>query len=575
MVMDGLNLFASGREIAGLIGGKIDKIHQPEKDELVLHIRAGGENRRLLLSANPSNARAQLTEVKRANPLEAPAFCMLLRRRIAGGRILAVEQPKMDRVLEIVIEAQNDLGDMVPYRLVAEIMGKYSNIILVDEAGRILDAIRRVGPGMSSVRMLLPGLSYSPPPAQDKREILSASPEEISAVFEKGRVDKALSGAFFGLAPQMAGALCARVTDKLDCESLAPQERQALGESIYAFYQDLAQGKTQPALALGEYGEPVAVYPFHPNLPEIRPMETMGQALDAYYESQDVQGRMQRHGAGIHRVLLNNIERCEKKLALFQDALAGEEAMEKFRLYGELLTAGAHGLEAGAREAKVLNYYLDPPAPVAIPLDPQYTPMENAQRYYKKYQKAKAAREAAQVRREATLEELRYLEGQLDNLGKCTEDGELLELAEELRQMGYLKARTSRQKGPKLPPSRPLHFQAQDGTDIFVGKNNRQNDALTAKAAGEDIWLHTKDIPGSHVIIKSAQPSRETLYAACLLAAWFSKARGSENVPVDYTPRKYVKKPGGAKPGMVIYTTNKTAYVTPQESLIKAIRQIH
>lgn len=231
------------------------------------------------------------------------------------------------------------------------------------------------------------------------------------------------------------------------------------------------------------------------------------------------------------------------------------------------------GIAPGAKEAAVLNYYLDPPAPVAIPLDPQHSPSENAQRYYRKYQKAKAARETALARQAEALEELAYLEGQLDNLGKCTEDGELAELTEELRQMGYLKARTARQKQPKVPPSKPMHFIASDGTDIFVGKNNRQNDALTAKAAGEDIWLHTKEIPGSHVILKSPAPSKEALYEACLLAAWYSKARGSENVPVDYTPRKYVKKPGGAKPGMVIYTTNKTAYVTPEEARILQIRK--
>ena len=573
MTMDGLNLFAASREIAWLAGGKIEKIHQPEKDELVLAVRAGGNHYRLLLSANPSHARAQLTGSKRANPLDAPAFCMLLRRRIAGGRILSVTQPHKDRVLEITIEAQNELGDLAPYRLIGEIMGKYSNIILVDDQGRILDAIRRVGPGMSSVRMLLPGLTYSSPPAQDKREILNQTPEQIAAVFQSGRVDKALSNAFFGLSPQMAAALCACFTDKTLCEQLNPEEKLALSQKLHGFYQDLAAGKMAPALALGEGDVPVAVYPFHPNLDGVRPMDTMWEALDALYESQDTQGRMQRHGAGIRRTLLNNIERCERKLAVYQAAIGGEAEMERLRLYGELLTANLHGIAPGAKEAAVLNYYLDPPAPVAIPLDPQHSPSENAQRYYRKYQKAKAARETALARQAEALEELAYLEGQLDNLGKCTEDGELAELTEELRQMGYLKARTARQKQPKVPPSKPMHFIASDGTDIFVGKNNRQNDALTAKAAGEDIWLHTKEIPGSHVILKSPAPSKEALYEACLLAAWYSKARGSENVPVDYTPRKYVKKPGGAKPGMVIYTTNKTAYVTPEEARVLQIQK--
>ena len=201
-----------------------------------------------------------------------------------------------------------------------------------------------------------------------------------------------------------------------------------------------------------------------------------------------------------------------------------------------------------------------------------YSPSENAQRYFKKYQKAKAGRDFALARQAETLEELQYLEGQLDNLSKCTEDGELMELGEELRQLGYMKSKQSRKKQPKLPPSKPMHFIASDGTDIFVGKNNRQNDALTAKASGDDTWLHTKEIPGSHVILKSASPSKTVLYEACVLAAWYSKARGSANVPVDYTLRKFVKKPGGAKPGMVIYTTNHTAYVTPEEGVVKSIR---
>ncbi|NCB30802.1 MAG: fibronectin-binding domain-containing protein, partial [Clostridia bacterium] len=428
-------------------------------------------------------------------------------------------------------------------------------------------------PGMSSVRVILPGQMYAPPPAQDKRDARKVSAQEIAAVFSAGRADKALSAAFFGLSPQMAAALCSLVTDKQDCQALFETEKQALGQTLYTFYQELDAGICHPSLALGEFGEPVGVYPFRPNLPDVQPMPTMREALDAFYESQDVQGRMQRHGAGVRRVLLNNIERCEKKLALYQDAIEGKESIERLRLYGELLTANLHTVAPGAREAAVMNYYVTPPAPVAIPLDPQYSPNENAQRYYKKYQKAKAARLISEERRGEVLEELAYLEGQLDNLEKCTEDGELLEISEELRQMGYIKARQSRRKPPKLPASKPLHFIASDGTDIFVGKNNRQNDTLTAKAAGEDTWLHTKDIPGSHVILKSAQPSREALYEACLLAAWYSKGRGSSNVPVDYTQRKHVKKPAGAKPGMVIYTTNKTAYITPEEREVKAIRQ--
>ncbi|MDR0840211.1 MAG: NFACT family protein [Christensenellaceae bacterium] len=574
MAMDGLNLYAATQEIRALCGGKIDKIHQPEKDELVLLVRAEGENHRLLLSANPMHARAQLTDVKRANPLEAPVFCMLLRKKLLGGRIVSVDQPNMDRVLNIVVQAQNELGDSVPYTLCAEVMGKYSNLVLINEAGAVVDAIKRVGPGMSEVRVLLPGVPYVLPPPQQKRDIRQASQAEIAGALVAGRVDKALSGAFFGIAPNMAAALCERVTSQRDCELLTSAEKEALAASLYALFAELKEGVCRPALALDAYGAPLAIYPFVPNLPDCSPLPTMRQALDTFYERQDIAQRMQRHGGSLRRVLQNNIERCLKKLALYEGAIDAEDAIERLRLYGELLTANQHAIAPGVNQAMVQNYYFDPPAPIVIPLNPQFSAGVNARQYYKKYQKAKAARDISRLHRAAALEELAYLEGQLDNLGKCTDAIELAELSEELGKLGYIKHKPGEKKPAKLPASKPMHFVSSDGADIFVGKNNRQNDDLTLRAAGEDIWLHTKEIPGSHVIIKQAEPSKATLYEACLLAAYYSKARGSGNVPVDYAPRKHVKKPAGAKPGMVVYTANKTAYVTPADAEVKAIKQV-
>ncbi|MCI6966687.1 NFACT family protein [bacterium] len=578
MAMDGLNLHASLIEMQQLIGGKIDKVQQPERDELLLGVHTANGNFKLLLSASAANTRAHLTQVKRTNPADAPMFCMLLRKRIAGGKIISVDQPNLDRVLVITIEAQNDLGDLVPYQLISEIMGKHSNIVLVNERGMIVDAIRHVGVGMSNVRLILPGLPYELPPQQAKKNPLTASETDFAlALSQEGRIDKRLSGAFFGLAPAMAAALAARVTEKTSCESLSELERSLLAESLFVFYRAFAAGEFTPTLAVNEFSEPIAVYPFVPAGVPSCPAESIGAAFDAYCAQHDVFERMQRHGASVRRVLQNNIERCEKKLALYAEAMNATESMERCRLYGELLTANMHALRQNGKEAAVLNYYLDPPEMVEIPLDPRFSVGDNAQRYYKKYQKMKAARDMAGAQREQALTELAYLEGQLDNLGKCVSDTELTELVDELREQGYLKREKGAKKPQKHAATKPMCFASSDGrARIYVGKNNRQNDALTLRfAEGNDIWLHTKNIPGSHVIIKcEGELSEQTLFEAAMLAAYYSRARGSENVPVDYTPRKYVKKPAGAKPGMVIYTTNRTAYVTPDEASIKALKPI-
>lgn len=578
MSMDGLSLYASMLEIKRVLtGGKIDKIQQTDQEELILTIRAGGENHKLLLNSSAADNRVHLTGEKRPSPAEAPMFCMLLRKRIAGGKILDVAQPKLDRVLTITIETYNELGDLAPFTLNCELMGKYSNIILVNEQGVIVDAIKRVGPGMSSVRLILPGLSYALPPAQDKQDPTLASPQAFAlALSGEGSIGKALSGAFFGLSPNMGGMLASRYTGQENCAGLSPQERVALGEALAGFYRELSAGGVKPSAVVNGLGEPAALYPF-PLLEEgTRGFDSMAQAMDAFYANREKQNWVQRHGASARKVLQNNMERCEKKMALYADALNTGEAMEKTRLYGELLTANLHRLKIGEEKAVVENYYCDPPEAMAVPLDKQLTPGENAQRYYKKYQKLKAARDMAIVQREQTQAELAYLEGQMDNLGKCTGEAELGELIEELREQGYMRRERGAKKGMRRAASKPMCFLSSDGIKIYVGKNNKQNDELTLRFAdASDIWLHTKNIPGSHVIIKSGgEPPLTTLNQAALLAAYYSKARGGANVPVDYTAKKYVKKPAGAKPGMVIYTTNRTAFVTPEETLVKGIHPV-
>ncbi len=578
MSMDGLSLYSAMNELnKRLAGGKIDKIQQTDKEELLLMVRSLGQTYRLLINASAADNRVQLTELKKQAPSEAPMFCMLLRKRIAGGKIVRFEQERLDRVLKISIETYNDLGDLSVFALYCELMGKHSNIILVNEKGVIVDAIKHVGLGMSSVRFVMPGLEYSAPPAQDKQDPSKASADDFSmAMCMVGMsIAKALSNAFFGLSPAVAAQLVARYTDKTECTQLSEAEREELAERLAAFYADMAQGKEKASAVLNALGETEAVYPFAIAGGGIKLYDSIGEALDSLYINSDRREWAKRHGASARKVLQNNIERCEKKLALYADALNSGEQMEKCRLYGELLTANLHSLKSGTDTAAVDNYYADPVERIAIPLDRQLTPGENAQRYYKKYQKLKAARDMAIVQREQTLNELDYLEGQLDNLTKCTAENELSELIEELKDQGYIKRDKGGKKKMKLAASKPMHFVSSTGADIYVGKNNRQNDELTLLyASPNDIWMHTKNIPGSHVIVKGAsEQDTATMTEAALLAAYYSRARGSENVAVDYTPRKYVKKPAGAKPGMVIYTTNKTAYVTPSEEAVAGLKE--
>ncbi len=578
MSMDGLSLYSAMNELnKRLAGGKIDKIQQTDKEELLLMVRSLGQTYRLLINASAADNRVQLTELKKQAPSEAPMFCMLLRKRIAGGKIVRFEQERLDRVLKISIETYNDLGDLSVFALYCELMGKHSNIILVNEKGVIVDAIKHVGLGMSSVRFVMPGLEYSAPPAQDKQDPSKASVDDFSmAMCMVGMsIAKALSNAFFGLSPAVAAQLVARYTDKTECTQLSEAEREELAERLAAFYADMAQGKEKASAVLNALGETEAVYPFAIAGGGIKLYDSIGEALDSLYINSDRREWAKRHGASARKVLQNNIERCEKKLALYADALNSGEQMEKCRLYGELLTANLHSLKSGTDTAAVDNYYADPVERIAIPLDRQLTPGENAQRYYKKYQKLKAARDMAIVQREQTLSELNYLEGQLDNLTKCTAENELSELIEELKEQGYIKRDKGGRKKMKLAASKPMHFVSSTGADIYVGKNNRQNDELTLRfASPNDIWMHTKNIPGSHVIVKGAsEQDTATMTEAALLAAYYSRARGSENVAVDYTPRKYVKKPAGAKPGMVIYPTNKTAYVTPSEEAVAGLKE--
>ncbi|MEG1771983.1 MAG: NFACT RNA binding domain-containing protein [Clostridia bacterium] len=575
MAVDGLTLLCVVNELKVLIGGKIDKVNQPEKDEIILSIRNGGLTYSLLISASPNNCRVQLTAIKKANPMEAFLFCMLLRKRILGGKIIGIEQKNSDRVVLISIEALNDMYEKATYVLVAEIMGKHSNIILLDDE-KIIDSIKRVTPAMSSVRVVLPGASYETLKT-DKIDPIKVTPDDfLTALNTNKRPDKALSDAFYGLSPVVARELIATFVSNIDhANKLIDIECKIIALGLSAFYSKAAKGEFEPVTVYDEFKIPRSVLPFKPNMSEkfYEREQSVSQALDKLYKERAVIEHFSRRASSLKRIVDNNIERCEKKLTLYSDAINGEAEAENFKLYGELIIANLYKLKQGDKLLIADNYYNFPVNTEEIHLDPLKTPVNNAQSYYKKYQKAKASRDMARKMYGTVESELMYLRIQADNLEKCTLDSELSEIREELIDVGFIK-REKGKKQQKFQPSHPLRFVLEDGTEIYIGKNNVQNDFVTFKIAiSNDTWLHVKDVPGSHCIIKTLEPSNEALYSAAMLAAFYSSAKNGINVAVDYTLRKYVKKISGAKLGMVTYSNNHTIFVTPSEEFVKSIQK--
>ncbi len=558
--MDGLTLAASVAEIKNaLIGGRIEKIQQPEKYELLFSVHSKAGSKRLLISSSSENCRLQLTNEKRPSPIDAPNFLMLLRKHLTGARICSIEQPRHDRIVLIRFEGFTELSDSTSFTLVCEIMGRHSNIILVDGEGLILDSIRRVSAGMSSVRLVLPRLKYELPPMQNKLDPEGVCAEEFARILSGSeRADKALSGAVCGLSPAVASLMI----ESLE-EGLLPNDFTSLSKRIAELYARLLSGSFTPCTA--ERGEKKLLLPFLPAGGSVKRFASLGEAADEFYRSRAEDESVRRRTSSLEKVLSSAISRLERKADKFALAIGDEQEIERLKLYGELITANIYAIPDRAREATVENYYADPPERVTIELDDTLSASDNTQQYYKKYRKAKSARDIALVMQKETLEELAYLRGILASLPQCLTDSDFEEVRGELASGGYV--RESRKKAQKLPKARPYSFRASDGTEILVGKNNIQNDRLTFKESSpEDIWLHTKDIHGSHVILRcgAGEPSDAALLEAAQLAAYYSQARSAPSVPVDYTRRKFVKKPGGAKPGMVIYTHQKTILAVPK-----------
>ena len=578
MPMDGLTVGFVARELdLTLKGGRVDRITQPERDAVVMVIRAGSENHRLLLCASPNNARCHLTGDTFSNPLEPPALCMLMRKQLTGARVTEIRQEAGDRIVRIDLDAVNEMGDHVLRRLVLEIMGRHSNLMLLDENGRILEAARHVNAEMSRVRQIQPGMIYQAPPAQDKLNPGDLKGEELLERLQArggGDFTRALAEEIRGLSRQSAEELAMRVRTAGEAW---PEDLPGVCRRLEDLFRRLPE-MAAPCVLRGEDGEAQDVFPFTYLSRDISRQEacsTLSRALDLYYTSRDAKDRLSQKSAGMIRTLKGQAERCMRKLAMQEEELASAERMDEYRRMGEAIHANLYQLKKGMTEA-VLPDWNDPAGgTITVPLDLRLTPAQNAQKYFKKYQKARSARETAAVQRDKTLEELDYLESMLMDAENCTGESELEEIRRELIRTGYMKRVTSRRQQRQLPESKPYRCFSADGIEITVGKNSLQNDRMTQSAGGNETWLHAKDMPGSHVIIRAeGEIPVTTLRQAALLAAWFSKGKNSSTVPVDYTLRKYVKKPSGAAPGKVIYTHQRTVYVTPDEAEIRSFLKI-
>lgn len=572
--------------------GRIEKALQPEKDEIILIIRSRGMNHRLLFSASANCARMHFTTLQKENPNIPPVFCMLLRKHLVGGKVDSFRHLDYDRIIELKVLTTNDFGESCVRYLVIEIMGRHSNIILLNEDRKILDSIKHIDFDTSRVREVMPGRQYILPPAQDKISpaLLLEDPSLIAALFQlpseaeallarkEMRIDKFLLESIKGISPLLAREICFRagVDNTLRFNMLLPEQATALVVAVaetlrdccesadrtaYVFYQDA--GMSQP---FDFYFTDMQQYVWKQAFP------SFSEALEHFYVSKDHKERMQQKTADMTKAITTHMDRVLRKIGLQQAALREAENRDQYQLFGELLTANMYQIKEGSASVRVMNYYSETLDEIEIPLDPSKSVSHNAQQYFKKYNKAKSTFQNATRQLAESQEEFSYLESVMEMLHQAKDNAEVTAIREELVQGGYIKARAvkgrSGKGGKNGPALAPRKFIATDGTEILIGRNNRQNDELTLKfAANSDYWLHTKNIPGSHVIVRAkGQPvSTDTLIEAAQYAAFFSKASDSDNVPVDYTQVRHVHKPQGAKPGMVIYENQKTLYVTPKQ----------
>ncbi|MGM0395795.1 MAG: Rqc2 family fibronectin-binding protein [Bacillota bacterium] len=570
-----------------LVGGRIDKIYQHEKDELLLQIYSKGKNHRLLMSASSNNPRLYLTRSPKSNPLSPPMFCMFLRKHLTGSIILDIEQHNLDRVVIFTLSGKDELGNPTERELIIEIMGRHSNIVLLDKTTKtIIDSIKRIPAEISRVRQILPGLKYSYIDVDDKADPLHSSKEDFFDLLNSAngnqKAFKFLYQSYTGLSPLAGREICsiAELDSGRTILSLEEDEKERLFNGLVEFIDKVKKEAFNPVYVLdGDNKNVVAFYAFpltqYSGLKQVS-NESVSQMLDYVYESRDTGDRVNQKSASLKKILHTKLERAQNKLSKQKNELLESKEREKYKIYADLIQANLHRIDRGADHVILENFYDENLNELNVPLDPKSSPAENAQRYYKKYGKLKTANQLLLKQIPETESEISYIEHVLMSLENASEVQELDEIKEELVLEGYIPRRSMKGKKKKEKLSGPLRFISSDGFEILVGRNNRQNEILTMKTARkEDLWLHTKGIPGSHVIIRTegnpVPPT--TLVEAGTIAAYYSKGRNSGSVEVDYTEKRYVRKPKNGKTGLVVYENQKTFVVEPSTTAIDNIKK--
>lgn len=568
-----------------ICGGRIDKIYQPEKDEITLMIRGAHETLRLLISAGNRHPRIQISYHSKENPQSAPLFCMLLRKHLSGARITAVHQPGFERIVVIECEGRDEMGFSCKRRIIAEIMGKYSNIILTDGEGRIISAIKTVDFTTSQKRQVLPGMMYEMPPAQNKRNPLTETAEMFFSSIKEARGDvqaeKWIAETYGGISRLISREIAWRTSGSADV-ALDSCDPTALWAAFSLVVDTIRKGSFVPTLLISQDGMP-AEYSFmeikqYENIWNSERLESIGMLLDRYFYERDRAERIHQRAADLLKLLTAAENRLTKKIVNQQQEIAACAEKDIFRKYGDLITANIYQLRRGANCALLPDYTVEDCAPVEVPLDPRLTPSQNAQRYYKRYNKAKTAESELSRQIELAKHELTYLSSVNDAIDKAESETDLAEIRSELYQSGYA-SRMKQYKEQKNRRSQPLAFRTTNGYKVLCGKNNLQNEYITHKLASKnDMWFHIKNSPGSHVVMfcgdSETEPPEIDFTEAAMIAAVYSKTSEAKHVPIDYTQVRNLKKPAGAKPGMVIYHTNWTAYVTPDREAVDRMRII-
>lgn len=581
MALDGIVISNIVNEMnEKIVNGRISKIAQPENDELMLTIKNNKENYKLFISASAGLPLIYFTEQSKTNPLTAPNFCMLLRKHIGNAKILSVVQPGLERIIDMELEHLDELGDLCRKHLMVEIMGKHSNIIFCDDKGMIIDSIKHVSAHMSSVREVLPGRNYFIPETMKKKNPMEVTLEDCLTIFEKGnnQAAKAIYSSYTGISPLVAEEIVYRagIDTSLPVSALSDTEKLHLASRFVAMIEVIKDGEFYPNIVYKE-DEPIAFSSIRLDSYKdetCKPFSSISEVLELYYAQRNQIARIRQKSAEIRKVVQTALERSRKKYDLQQRQLTDTEKRDKYRVYGELLNTYGYQIESGAKSTTVDNYYTN--EPLTIPLDERLTPQENAKKYFEKYNKLKRTNEALVDLLKETEDEINHLESVATSLEMALSVEDLVQIKQELTQCGYIKKHAIAGKGNKKEKitSKPYHFVSSDGFHIYVGKNNYQNEELTFKFAdGGDIWMHAKNIPGSHVIIKTEgkQVPDRTYEEAGQLAAFYSKGREGDKVEIDYIERKHVKKPAGAKPGFVIYHTNYSLMASPD---IKNMQQL-